>query len=142
MAETHSGACFCGEVRFEVSGEPNMMGYCHCTDCASWAGAPVNAFSLWPTDSVRVVAGQDSLGNYAKTPGSQRKYCTRCGGHVFSDHPEMGMVDVYLNNVPDVEHKGAMHIYYGEKTMAVPDGLPKYADMPAEFGGSGELLSD
>ena len=53
MAETHSGACFCGEVRFEVSGEPNIMGYCHCTDCASWAGAPVNAFSLWPADSVR-----------------------------------------------------------------------------------------
>ena len=123
-------------------GVPNIMGYCHCTDCASWAGAPVNAFSLWPADSVKVVAGESSLGNYAKTPGSQRKYCTKCGGHVFSDHPEMGMVDVYLNNVTGIDHQGAMHIYYGEKTMSVPDGLPKYADMPSEFGGSGELLSD
>ena len=142
MSEKHNGACFCGAIKFELSGEPNVMGYCHCTDCASWAGAPVNAFSLWSPENVQVTAGAEQLGSYAKTPGSQRKYCKVCGGHVFTDHPEMGMVDVYLNNVPGKAHQGAMHIFYAEKTMSVPDGLPKYADMPAEFGGSGEQLAD
>jgi hypothetical protein len=27
---THTGSCFCGEVKFQVSGEPAAMGYCHC----------------------------------------------------------------------------------------------------------------
>ena len=139
---THQGSCFCGEVTFELTGSPSMMGYCHCTDCASWAGAPVNAFSLWAPDAVKLTSGADKLGSFAKTPASHRKYCTGCGGHVMSEHPGMGMTDVYLNLVPTLEHEGAMHIYYGEKTMSVPDGLPKFRDMPAEFGGSGEEIAE
>ncbi len=142
MSEKHSGACFCGAIQFEVSGEPNVMGYCHCTDCASWAGAPINAFSLWAPENFQITAGSEQLGSYAKTPGSHRKYCTVCGGHIYSDHPEMGLVDVFLNNVPGKKHEGTLHVFYGEKTMSVPDGLPKYADMPVEFGGSGKQLSD
>ena len=89
-----------------------------------------------------MTAGADKLGNYAKTEGIQRKFCTNCGGHVFTDHPGMGMIDVYLNIVPTKAHQGAMHIYYGEKTMSVPDGLPKFRDLPKEFGGSGETLPE
>ena len=54
----------------------------------------------------------------------------------------MGMTDVYLNIVPGKTHAGTMHIYYGEKTMSVPDGLPKFKDLPKEFGGSGEMLEE
>ena len=142
MSETHSGACFCGTVQIELTGEPNMMGYCHCTDCAEWAGAPVNAFSLWPPENVKVTAGEDKLASYARTPASQRKFCSDCGGHVLSEHPDLGMTDVYLNIVPTLSHQGTMHIFYGEKSMSVPDGLPKFKDMPAEFGGSGDMLPD
>ena len=142
MSDTHKGACFCGAVQIELTGEPNMMGYCHCTDCAEWAGAPVNAFSLWSPENVKVTAGEDKLASFARTEASHRKFCKDCGGHVLSEHPAMGMTDVYLNIVPTLQHQGAMHIFYGEKSMSVPDGLPKFKDMPAEFGGSGEMLSD
>ena len=142
MSDTHAGACFCGAVTIEVKGEPEMMGYCHCTDCAEWAGAPVNAFSLWNPDNVTITAGADQLGSFARTEASHRRFCKQCGGHVMSEHPDMGMTDVYLNIVKGVEHKGTMHIFYGEKSMSVPDGLPKFKDMPAEFGGSGEMLAD
>ena len=142
MSDTHNGACFCGAVQIELTGEPNMMGYCHCTDCAEWAGAPVNAFSLWSPENVKITAGEDKLASYARTPASHRRFCRDCGGHVLSEHPDMGMTDVYLNIVPTLQHQGTMHIFYGEKSMSVPDGLPKFKDMPAEFGGSGEMLSD
>jgi hypothetical protein len=142
-AETsHTGNCFCGAVKFEVSGTPNVMGYCHCTDCAHWAGAPVNAFSLWAPDSVRVTQGADQIGTFAKTPGSQRKFCKLCGGHLMTQHPAMGMIDVYLNTVPGFEHRGTLHVFYGEKTLAVKDGLPKFKDMPSAFGGSGVELPE
>ena len=142
MTDTNNGSCFCGAVKIDVTGDPEMMGYCHCTDCAEWAGAPVNAFSLWKPENVKITQGEDKIGSYARTEASQRKFCIQCGGHIMTDHPGMGMIDVYLNIVPGKEHQGAMHIFYGEKTMSVPDGLPKFKDMPKEFGGSGEMMSD
>ncbi|RLA47776.1 MAG: GFA family protein [Gammaproteobacteria bacterium] len=142
MSEKHTGSCFCGAVMIEVTGEPEVMGYCHCADCSSWAGAPINAFSVWSPDAVKITAGEDKLGSFAKTKASHRKFCTQCGGHVMSEHPEMGVIDVYLNIVPGIAHKGAFHVYYSEKTMAVPDGLPKFKDLPVEFGGSGETIKE
>ncbi len=140
MAE--KGACFCGAVEFEVSGDAQVQGICHCNDCSTWAGAPVNAFSLFAGDAVTVTKGADNIGTYAKTPGSQRKFCKTCGGHVFTDHPEMGMFDVYHNGVPGLSHTPSLHVFYGEKTLAIKDGLPKFKDMPAEFGGSGDTLPE
>lgn len=143
MSESlHAGSCFCGAVKFELSGAPNVMGYCHCTDCAHWAGAPINAFSLWAPDNLKVTQGENNIGMFAKTPGSQRKFCKTCGGHIFTNHPAMGLVDVYLNTVPSFKHQGHLHVFYGEKTVSVKDGLPKYRDMPKDFGGSGVELPE
>ena len=30
MSTVHNGKCFCGSVEFELSGDPEFMGYCHC----------------------------------------------------------------------------------------------------------------
>ena len=38
-----------------MAGEPAAMGYCHCSSCREWSAGPVNAFSLWPPDSVKSV---------------------------------------------------------------------------------------
>ena len=29
----NAGKCLCGEVIFQVTGDPVMQGNCHCTDC-------------------------------------------------------------------------------------------------------------
>ena len=142
MSEVFKGQCFCGTVEFEVSGEPKVMGYCHCDDCATWAAAPINSFSLWPFDNVKVTKGGDDIGSFSKTENSNRKFCKSCGGHVFTDHPGMGLVDVYPNVVPDFKHEPALHVHYANKTISVKDGLPKFKDMPADFGGSGDTLAD
>ena len=142
MADVYKGSCFCGAVEFEVTGAPAAMGYCHCGDCATWAAAPVNAFSLWSPDSVRVTKGEDNIGTYNKTEQSYRKFCTRCGGHLFTDHPTMNLVDVYASVIPDLKYEPTVHVFYSEKTVAIKDGLPKFKDMPAEFGGSGDMLPE
>ncbi len=142
MSETFKGSCFCGEVEFEVTGEPAAMGYCHCVDCAAWAAAPINSFSLWAPDSVRITKGEDNIGTFNKTENSFRKFCKTCGGHVMSDHPGMKLVDVYANVVPGFTHEPTLHVFYASKTVSVKDGLPKFKDMPTEFGGSGETLPE
>jgi predicted GNAT family acetyltransferase len=141
-AARHKAACFCGAVEVEVTGKPVFAGYCHCADCQAWSAAPVNAFSLWKSDSVRVTKGEANIGAFNKTENSTRKFCKTCGGHVMTDHPRMRLVDVYANLLKGYEHQPTLHANYGSKTLSVRDGLPKYRDLPAELGGSGETLPD
>jgi hypothetical protein len=67
----YSGECFCGAVQVEASGEPEAMGYCHCRSCRSWSGGPINAFSLWKPDAVKITSGAEHVGMFQKTPVSQ-----------------------------------------------------------------------
>jgi len=140
--KSYQGSCFCGAVRFTVRGEPAAMGYCHCESCRHWSAGPVNAFSLWKPEAVQVTQGADNIGSYHKTPQSVRKWCKTCGGHVFTEHPALGLTDVYAAVIADFPHKPAVHVNYQEAVLRVRDGLPKLKDFPAEMGGSGESVAE
>lgn len=139
---TYKGACFCGAVQIEATGEPEGMGYCHCRSCQSWSGAPVTAFSLWKPDAVRVTAGRGKIGTYNKTEFSERKYCRKCGGHLMANHPTIGLVDVYAATLPTLKFTPGVHVNYADTVLPMRDGLPKLKDFPAELGGSGETLPE
>jgi hypothetical protein len=81
MTAMHTGTCFCGAVEIEVTGAPEEMGYCHCGSCRSYSGGPVSAFTLWKSENVKVTKGAEFLGRFKKTEMSERRFCTRCGGH-------------------------------------------------------------
>jgi hypothetical protein len=140
--KTFQGSCFCGAVHIAVSGEPVAMGYCHCDSCRSWSAAPVNAFTLWKPESVHVTQGADQVLTYNKTPKSYRKSCKVCGGHLYTDHPLWGVVDVYAASIPDYPYRAALHVNYAETKLPMKDGLPKFKDMPGDMGGSGETLPE
>ena len=139
---THTGSCFCGTVTLAVSGEPEGMGYCHCASCRSWSGGPVNAFSLWKPEAVVVTAGAEHVGSYNKTPMSTRQYCTKCGGHLMTRHPTLGLVDVFAATIPTLAFVPGVHVNYSETVLPMRDGLPKLKDFPAELGGSGEAVPE
>jgi hypothetical protein len=141
-SRTWTGSCFCGAVRFTVNGEPAAMGYCHCESCRSWAAAPVNAFTLWKPEQVRVTQGEAEIGHYSKAPTSDRKWCRKCGGHVFTAHPHWNLVDVYAATIPDFPYRAAVHVNYQETRLRMRDGLPKMKDLPKEMGGSGETAGE
>lgn len=138
----HIGKCFCGAVALEVSGSPEAMGYCHCLSCRSWSAAPVNAFSLWKPEAVRIIAGADQVATFKKTQRSERQYCTTCGGHLMTNHPLLGVVDVYAATIPTLAFVPSLHINYAETVLPMRDGLPKLKDFPTAFGGSGETLAE
>jgi hypothetical protein len=138
----HVGSCFCGAVTLEVSGEPEAMGYCHCRSCRSWSGGPVNAFSLWKPDAVKVKSGQRNIATFQKTELSERTYCTLCGGHLMTVHRPLDLVDVFAATLPSLAFKPGVHVNYAETVLPLRDGLPKLKDFPREFGGSGEIIAE
>jgi len=138
--KTHRGTCFCKAVEIEVTGEPATMVFCHCDSCRSWLSAPVHGAALFPSAKVKLVRGE--LGTSKRTEASHRQFCTKCGGRVMVLHPAIGMTDVPSVVLPDLAFRPTLHVHYGEKVIAMRDGLPKFKDFPKEFGGSGDVVPE
>ena len=142
MADTHTGRCYCGAVEIEASGAPAEMGYCHCEACRRYSAAPVSAFTLWKPENVNVTKGAEFLGKFKSSEISDRRYCTKCGGHVMLDHPTLGLTDVRLGALRNFPFKPTVHLNYAETVLPMRDALPKLKDFPAAIGGSGETLPE
>jgi hypothetical protein len=140
-AKIYDGSCFCGAVQFTASGEPEAMGYCHCESCRRWSAGPVNAFSLWRPGAVRITRGAEKIGSYSKTQNSARKWCQACGGHLFTEHPQWDLVDVYAATMPGFPFKPGVHVNCQEAVLGIGDSLPRLRDLPRELGGSGAMAA-
>ena len=140
----YQGGCFCGAVKFTLNGYPEAMAYCHCDSCRHWSAGPVSAFTLWKPDAVQIIQGKDNIASFDKNPGSnnetvvsKRKWCKTCGGHIYTEHPTMGLIDVPAVVIELFSFKPGFHVHYQETVHPMTDDLPKYKDLPKEAGGSG-----
>ncbi|KAK9811622.1 hypothetical protein WJX72_007139 [[Myrmecia] bisecta] len=136
-----------------------MHCYCHCTSCQRHSGDYIRASLIWNNASSDSGEGEDpSFGEELQVlegkellsrkhcifpeKESNRYFCSRCGT------PCLVTVGKYVTAspviFPDVDFKPTLHLYcsHSKKNLVgvMKDGLPKYADIPAEFGGSGELV--
>jgi len=118
------------------------MGYCHCESCRRWSAAPVNAFTLWKPEAVQITRGSDNIETYNNTPHSYRKWCKTCGGHILTEHPGLGLIDVYAAVIPGFPYRPSVHVHYQETKLPMHDGLPKMKDLAKEMGGSGIAMTE
>jgi hypothetical protein len=101
LHRVRTGGCLCGAVRYEVHGEPKLVGLCHCADCRKSTGGYALHYADWPVSAVRLT-GQ--LSTYAG-----RSFCSDCGSrvvHFSAHHTEvlLGTLDDPPNDlVPQVE---------------------------------------
>ena len=147
--KNYRGRCFCGDVEFTLSGEPAAMAYCHCHSCRQWSAGLVSAFTLWPPEAFKVIRGAENISAFDKSAAqghgagtSNRKWCRNCGGHVYIDHPAMGVVDVPAVLIQGFPFDPAFHVHYQETVHPMKDGLAKFADLPSEAGGTGKQLPE
>jgi hypothetical protein len=59
-----------------------------------------------------------------------------------TNHPTLGLVDVFAATLPTLTFKPGVHVNYAETVLPMRDGLPKLKDFPAELGGSGEHVAE
>ena len=142
MADIKSLSCFCGAVHASVEGDPVTQGYCHCTSCRRWTAQPVTAYALWPTPLVTVTKGQDRIGIAKRNDALSMHFCLDCGGNLMAVSAGSGLTDVYPMLIEEFSFAPQCHVNYAERAIDLPDGLPKFRDMPEQAGGSGEMMSD
>ena len=59
-----------------------------------------------------------------------------------TNHPPLGLVDVYAATLPTLTFSPGVHVNYAETVLPMRDSLPKFKDFPAEFGGSGQQIAE
>lgn len=145
----YKASCFCGDVELTLTGEPEAMAFCHCDSCRRWSAGQVNSFTLWKPENIKITKGRDKIDGFDGNPGSdhktlvsRRKWCKTCGGHVFIEHPEMGVTDVPAAVIKGFEFTPEFHVHYQETRLPMMDGLPKFKDLPQQAGGSGTELNE
>lgn len=141
MSESRLANCACGAIEIRIEGSPAVMAFCHCDSCRSWLGAPLHAASLWTTENVTVAEGEAFVGMYKRTELSLRHFCTKCGSPVFVRHPALGLTDVPAGSISAFKFEPTIHVNYAERVLSMPDGLPKFAGMPAG-DGKDEMIED
>lgn len=136
--KTKTGGCQCGRIRFEVSGEPIWIGFCHCARCRRATGAAaVTHVGVNPAD---LTFTRGRLKIYESSPGVRRGFCADCGtpftydGDRFPDY-----IQLYLGTFdePDQLHPQA-HVHMAEKVdwYEVADELPRYPGSATADGDS------
>lgn len=79
MANHVDGSCLCGRTRFRITFPTRFFSHCHCRSCRLAFGAPVVTWAGVPSEQFQWLAGGDSVGRYASSPGVERTFCPTCG---------------------------------------------------------------
>jgi hypothetical protein len=108
-----SGSCLCGGVRFELTGEFEPRSFCHCASCKRLSGGVGTANGWAPTESIRVVAGQELLRTYQPSEGTAKTFCSVCGSNLFGGGwPDSETTSVRLPAIDTpFEGRPGRHIY-------------------------------
>jgi hypothetical protein len=131
-----TGGCFCGRVRYSVSGRLGRGRSCHCSRCRKAFSGAGSAYSEVMADSFSWITGADNLTNYQSAPGWGLCFCRTCGTTLCGTH-EGRVHGVTLGSVdgdPGVQIE--MHIFVGSKAPWDHIGgiAPQYSEMPPQAG--------
>ncbi len=85
-AQTLSGGCQCGAVRFRVTGNPGTSSICHCRMCQKASAAPYLAL-VGPGENP-VKWTRDEPAWFQSSDAVRRGFCRECGTPLAYDAPD------------------------------------------------------
>ncbi|SRR6266508_3192228 len=128
------GGCFCGRIRYEVTGTPFHETNCHCSICRRTTGAPFVAwFSVRPSE-FRLLSGDPS--RFRSSSKAIRTFCPHCGTQLTfqgDDWPaEMDITTCSLDDPEALPSKDNTRTSSKLRWIHLADGLPVYRESRSE----------
>ncbi|KAH7135037.1 Mss4-like protein [Dendryphion nanum] len=81
------GGCCCGNVRYNIEGEPVVKALCHCSDCKKTSGSIYSTNAVYPESRFKILKG--STKEYTVTADSGNKmtshFCGDCGSTIWRE---------------------------------------------------------
>jgi hypothetical protein len=85
MSSTHKGGCFCGSVRYRVSGLPAIAQACHCKFCQRRTGSAFALLAAFKEDQMEITGLPMTQFEYRSDESDRwlrSHFCARCGTSV------------------------------------------------------------
>lgn len=120
----------CGNFEGQVTGDPVLACWCHCTSCRKQTGAAMQ-LGVWP--DIQILNGKDDLIQFELNAGSGvvRHSCTKCGAFCYKILPS-GKVAPLGALVGGSSVKPTCHIFVadkGDQDIMFPE-LPQHDAFP------------
>ncbi len=129
------GSCLCGDVAYEVEGEPMFMMNCHCQRCRRSRGAAHGTNIFYDASQFRWTRGEELVADY-KVPEAKFytvSFCRHCGSPVPRLARERGMVIIPAGSLDtDPPTRPQRHIFTGYKApwFEITDSAPQFEEGP------------
>lgn len=127
MSSAIEGGCFCGEIRYSISEDPQLQLFCFCEDCRRRSGTDGYAGYMVRNEAFTVLHGDPSV--FEKTSAEGRKvrqrFCGKCGTNLWGE-TEFGLVSVSAGTLDDPNK-------FSPTKKVFLDQAPDWARIPDEL---------
>ncbi|MDC0433256.1 GFA family protein [bacterium] len=84
------GGCYCGQVRYEVEGDPVFKGQCHCRECQYITGGAGNLVMGLPDVNFKYTKGTPAAFTRSDLENPvTREFCGNCGTPLLTRAPQL-----------------------------------------------------
>jgi hypothetical protein len=121
------GACFCGAIVAQLTGEPFWVCYDHDEDCRRATGGALVVWVGYRPEQLQITSGK--LKSFSKTRGVVRTFCSECGTSI--SYADEGIPDELFIAIGFFDHPERFHphaqAYWPERLpwIALADDLPR-----------------
>jgi len=145
----YDASCHCGQVQYQISREvPLDSKLCHCTTCQTQHAAPFQWAAIFHKTDINFTKGHHGLEWYDPSSKSADHHlpckvrCSFCHSPIMDEGRNMILVFPSLIKMETekdrANFKPRCHMFYGQRVVDIPDGLPKWSGINDES----ELIQD
>lgn len=132
------GGCLCGDIRYQVFGNPDWVGICHCRSCRKHTGGILNAAAGFHRSNVAFTGEPEEFGS---SKGVRRLFCRHCGSALAYVNEQWSRdIHLFVGTFDEPDRVWPQfHIFAEEKLcwLSLSDDLPKYKTTPS----AGKLIA-
>lgn len=123
-----NGGCYCGAVRYTVTGTPYNATNCHCSICRRISGAPFVTWFSVRLNEFHILHGEPR--KFHSSARGMRGFCGRCGTHLTFQFTDGNEIDVSAGSLDQPEQVPPTDNTRTSSRLAwiVPDGLPDHPE--------------
>ncbi len=129
------GSCCCGDVTYEIIGEPVIGAHCHCIDCQKRSGAGHTTGAMFLEENFKI---KGTLSKYDQITDGGKKtthfFCTNCGSQLFGKNAvTVGFMTVSAGTLEDpnlIEPQVAVFAKFKNHWDMMDSSLETFEGMP------------
>ena len=121
------GGCYCGQIRYAITGPVETAVLCHCGNCRKAIGAQAVAWVILKKEACSILSGE--LTRYRTETGAWRGFCPKCGSSISYESPKRPeQIDLTTGSLDDPGlFPPTWDAYDDEKVGWVPLARPENA---------------